>query len=67
MASLVFGAGGLGHEAGGLRPPPASPAPIGLVCPHGEEEGSALVLGIGLRLLAVGIEVFLLSLSYISP
>jgi len=25
-------------------------APIGLACPHGEEEGSALVLGIGLRL-----------------
>jgi hypothetical protein len=31
-------------------PPPASLAPIGLACPHGEEEGSALVLGIGLRL-----------------
>jgi len=65
----VFGAGGLGHVAGGLRrplaspartslawphqprlPPPASLAPIGLACPHGEEEGSALVLGIGLRL-----------------
>jgi len=46
----VFGAGGLGHEAGGLRPPLASPAPIGLACPHGEEEGSALALGIGLRL-----------------
>jgi len=34
-------------------------APIGLACPHGEEDGSALVLGIGLRLwapaLAVGI------------
>jgi hypothetical protein len=25
-------------------------APIGLACPNGEEEGSALVLGIGLRL-----------------
>ena len=31
-------------------PPPASLAPIGLVYHHGEEEGSALVLGIGLRL-----------------
>jgi len=31
-------------------PPPASPAPISLVCPHGEEDGSALVLGIGLWL-----------------
>jgi hypothetical protein len=28
VASLVFGAGGLGHEAGGLRPPLASPAPM---------------------------------------
>jgi hypothetical protein len=27
VASLVFGAGGLGHEASGLRPPLASPAP----------------------------------------
>jgi len=50
VASLVFGAGGLGHEAGGLRPPLASPAPTSLACPHGEEEGSALILGIGLRL-----------------
>jgi hypothetical protein len=31
-------------------PPPASLAPIGLACPHSDEEGSALVLGIGLRL-----------------
>jgi len=31
-------------------PPPALPAPIGLDSPHGEEEGSALVLGIGLQL-----------------
>jgi len=46
----VFGAGGLGHVTGGLRPPLASPAPTSLACPHGEEEGSALVLGIGLRL-----------------
>jgi len=30
-------------------PPSASLAPVGLACPHGEEEGSALVLGIGLR------------------
>jgi hypothetical protein len=69
VASLVLSAGGLGHKAGGLRPPLASPAPtslacphqprlpppaslapIGLACPRGEEEGSALVLGIGLRL-----------------
>jgi hypothetical protein len=28
VASLVFGAGGLGHEAGGLRPPLAWPAPM---------------------------------------
>ena len=50
MASLVFGAGGLEHEAGGLRPPLASPAPTSLACPHIEEAGSALVLGFGLRL-----------------
>jgi len=31
-------------------PPLASPAPTSLACPHGEEEGSALVLGVGLRL-----------------
>jgi len=31
-------------------PPPAWSAPIGLSCPHDEEEGSALVLGIGLQL-----------------
>ena len=31
-------------------PPPASLAPIGLSCPRGDEEGLALVLGIGLRL-----------------
>jgi len=46
----VFSASGLGHEAGGLRPPLASPAPMSLACPHCEEEGLALVLGIGLRL-----------------
>jgi len=28
VAALVLDAGGLGHEAGGLRPPQASPAPI---------------------------------------
>jgi len=27
----------LGHEAGGLRPPLASPAPTSLACPHAEE------------------------------
>ena len=50
MASLVFGAGGLGHEAGGLRPPLASPAATSLACLDVEEDASALVLGIGLRL-----------------
>jgi len=34
VASLVSGAGGLGHEAGGLRPPLAPPAPTSLACPH---------------------------------
>ena len=33
-----------------MPPPSASPAPTSLVCPHAEEEGSALVLGFGLRL-----------------
>jgi hypothetical protein len=28
VASIVFGAGGPGDEAGGLRPPSTSPAPI---------------------------------------
>jgi len=28
VASLVFDAGGLGHEAGGRPPPSASPAPM---------------------------------------
>ena len=50
MASLVFGTGGLGDEAGGLLPPLASPAPIGFACTYAEGEGSALVLGFGLRL-----------------
>jgi len=50
VASLVFGAGGLGDEAGGLRPQLASPSRIGLACPHAVDEGSALVLGFGLRL-----------------
>ena len=30
----MFGVCGLGHEAGGLRPPLASPAPTSLTCPH---------------------------------
>ena len=34
VASLVFGAGGLGQVAGGLQPPFASPAPTSLACPH---------------------------------
>jgi len=54
----VFGAGGLGHEAGGLRPPLTSPAPTSLVCPHQPRLppcragglASALMLGFGLRL-----------------
>jgi hypothetical protein len=32
----------------GMRP--VAGRPIGLACPHAEEEGSALVLGFGLRL-----------------
>ena len=63
----MFGAGGLGHEAGGLRPrlpPSASPAPIGLACPHGEEEGSALVVGIGLRLWQSALSFRSLSFVY---
>jgi hypothetical protein len=50
VASLVYCAGSLGHEAGGLRPSVASPAQNSLAYPHGEEEGSTLGLGIGLRL-----------------
>ncbi|KAF8536861.1 hypothetical protein BDD12DRAFT_807428 [Trichophaea hybrida] len=34
VAFLVFDAGWLGHEAGGLPPPLASPAPTSLACPH---------------------------------
>ena len=34
VTSLVFGAGGLGHEVGDMRPPLASPAPTGLACTH---------------------------------
>jgi len=34
VASLVFGAGRLRHEAGGLRPSLASPAPTSLARPH---------------------------------
>jgi len=69
VASLVFDAGGLGHEAGGLlllltssAPPSALPAPMLSRRPS---------LGADARLrapaLAVGMELFLLSLSYISP
>jgi len=63
----VFGAGELGHVAGGLWSPLASAAPTSLACPHGEEEGSALVLGIGLRLWQSALGFPSLSLSYISP
>jgi len=60
VTSLVFGAGGLGHEAGGLWPPPVSPAPMaGRRARHCY---SALGSGFGGRHW-----VFLLSLSYISP
>jgi hypothetical protein len=60
VASLVFGAGGLGHEAGGLRPPLASPAPMARR--RARHWYSALGSGFGSRHW-----VFLLSLSYISP
>jgi hypothetical protein len=50
VAWLVFDAGGLGHEGGGWPPPLTSPAPTGLASPNAEEEGSALLLGFGLRL-----------------
>jgi len=50
VASLVFDTSRLGHEAGAWPPPSSSPAPTWLDCPHGEEEGSVLVLGFGLRL-----------------
>jgi len=36
VAFVAFGLM-LGHEAGGLRPPLASPAPTSLACPHAEE------------------------------
>jgi len=36
VAFVAFGLR-LGHEAGGLRPPLASPAPTSLACPHAEE------------------------------
>jgi hypothetical protein len=41
---------GLAYPNQPRLPPPASLAPIGLACLHGDEEGSALVLGIGLQL-----------------
>jgi hypothetical protein len=62
VASLVFDAGRLGHEAGGLPFLLALPAPMLSRRPS---------LGGDARLrasaLAVGMELFLLSLSYISP
>jgi len=36
VAFVAFGLR-LGHEAGGLRPPLATPAPTSLACPHAEE------------------------------
>ena len=55
MAYLAFGAGGLGHEAGGLQPPMADgfrppPALVGLRQPPWRGGGLALVLVLGLRL-----------------
>ena len=47
-------------------PPPPSPDPIGLACPHGKVEGLAPVLGIGFRLWQSALGFFLLSLSCIS-
>ena len=44
--------------------PPALIAPIGLVCPLGEEKGSALVLGIGLRLWQLALGLPCLSFIY---
>ena len=75
MASLLFDAGGLGHETGGLPPPLTLPAPTSLVCPPSALPAPMLSrrpsLGTDARLrvlaLAVGIELFVLSLSYISP
>jgi len=75
VASLVFDAGGLGHGTGGLPPPLTSPAPTSLVCPPSALPAPILSrrpsLGTAARLrapaLAVGIELFVLSLSYISP
>ena len=59
MASLVFGAGGLGQEAGGVRPPLASPAPM--LRRRAQHWYSALGSGFGSQH-----GVFLLSLSHIS-
>jgi hypothetical protein len=62
VASLVFDAGGHGHEAGGVPPPLTSPAPMLSRRPS---------LGTDARLrapaLAVGMELFHVSLSYVSP
>jgi len=57
VASLVFGASGLGYVAGGLQPPLA-------FLPHGQEAGSALVLGIGLRLWQLALSFSSLSFIY---
>jgi hypothetical protein len=59
VASLVFDAGGLGHEAGGWPPPSASPAPM--LRRRAWHWYSALGSGFGSRH-----GVFLLSLLYIS-
>jgi hypothetical protein len=69
VASLVFDAGGLRHEAGGLPPPlTSSGPPSALPVPMLSRRPS---LGADARLrapaLAVGMELFLRSLSYISP
>jgi len=70
VASLVFGAGGLGHEAGGLRPllaspaPPVSPTPTCLACPHAEEGGAALIVGVGFRLWSLALSFPSLSFLY---
>jgi len=59
VASLAFGAGGHRDEAGGLQPPPASPAPMPKI--RARHWYSASGSGFGSRH-----GVFLLSLSYIS-
>jgi hypothetical protein len=75
VASLVFDVGELRYEAGGLAPPLTSPAPTSLGCPQSASSAPMLSsrpsLGTDARLqasaLAVGMELFLLSRSYISP